>query len=147
MNTDIPLKREDFFKMNDKIDKEILNQIYEEIYISKLDIIHECMFKLKLDNELIYRRLNFKENLQSRETNFRISLVKDNQKKNLDDYLLLLKQGETFIKYGRKGNSHFRFIKLTKDEDKIIWKKVSTCSFFSFTHYIATKDVLFLFNN
>jgi hypothetical protein len=37
-----PIKKDEFFKMNDKISKSILNEIYDEIFINKLDIVHQC---------------------------------------------------------------------------------------------------------
>jgi hypothetical protein len=32
--------------MNEKINKEITNEIYEEILVHKLDIVHECISAL-----------------------------------------------------------------------------------------------------
>ena len=38
----ISLKKEEFFKINEKVNKNILNEIYEEILSNKLDIVYEC---------------------------------------------------------------------------------------------------------
>lgn len=36
------LKKEDFFKMNQEVDQKILEHIYEEVKIHKLDFTYEC---------------------------------------------------------------------------------------------------------
>jgi hypothetical protein len=94
---------------------------------------------------MIYRRLSVKENLQFAETKtFRnMNFINENNGSDLklDDFILTLKKGEIFVKYGNYGNPHLRFVQLTDDEEKLIWKPISSCSFFKSTRSIETIDV------
>lgn len=94
---------------------------------------------------MIYRRLSVKENLQNGETKTFRNLNFNNENNcsdlKLDDFLMILKKGEIFVKYGNYGNPHLRFVQLTDDEERLIWKPISSCSFFKSTHYIETTDV------
>jgi hypothetical protein len=66
---------------------------------------------------------------------------KNNSEMKPEDFLLLLKKGEIFIKYGNYGNPHLRFVQLTEDEDRLIWKTISTCSFLRSARSIDTIEV------
>jgi hypothetical protein len=118
------LKKEQFQNMNSNIDKKIVDEIYDEIKIKKLDIIHDY-------NEMIYRRLSLKVDPEEE------ILVSDKKERETVDFkidekgeamLELLRRGEMFTKYGNKGTPHLRFVKLVEGDSKIIWKELNMCS-------------------
>lgn len=53
----------------------------------------------------------------------------------------MLKGGETFTKYGKKGNPHKRLIRLSDDEKTLIWKNVSGCNILCKPRSINLTDV------
>lgn len=53
----------------------------------------------------------------------------------------MLKLGETFTKYGKKGNPHKRLIKLSDDEKRLIWKNISGCNILCKQRSINLADV------
>lgn len=132
-------KRDDFINMNANIDKQITGSIYDELKINKLELIHEY-------NELIYRRISFKEKKES-DKNFKQNEVKDQNvvsdtesnnfnEINAKEMISLLKQGDNFTKYGSYGQPHFRFVKLSDDENRIIWMANAGCNIFTKTKFI-----------
>lgn len=104
------------------------------------------VFLYNKDNELIYRRLSYRSNLMLAETKtFKQIMAKDTNKElKPEEMLSLLKKGENFVKYGNYGNPHIRFVQLTEDEDRLIWKPISSCSFLRSTRSIDTIDVLLI---
>jgi hypothetical protein len=46
-----------------------------------------------------------------------------------------------FIKYGKKGTPHKRYVKLTDDGRYIIWRNISGCNIFSKINQIKLTDV------
>jgi hypothetical protein len=133
------LKKEEFEKMNSNIDKKIVDEIYDEIKIKKLDIVHDY-------NELIYRRLSLKVNPEEE----MLTSEKKDRNSTLDDFkidekgesmLETLRRGEIFTKYGNKGNPHLRFVKLTDNDTKIIWKEINVCSLLKRNKYLEVRDL------
>lgn len=57
------------------------------------------------------------------------------------DIVSVLKDGEIFTKYGKMGNPHLRFVKLSDDEKKIVWYTLSGCKIFKKTKFIDVSDV------
>jgi hypothetical protein len=131
------IKKEDFVKMNIKVPKQIVELIYDEIKLKKLDIIYDY-------NELIYKRLSVKVDVETniltdREVSREISTFSIDQR---GEFLLtLLRQGEIFTKYGNKGNPHPRFVKLVDNDTKIVWKQLNVCSLFRKRKYIEVSQI------
>jgi hypothetical protein len=55
----------------------------------------------------------------------------------------MLKKGETFIKYGKYGKPHERFVFLTEDEKRIVWRRLS-CMCLGSDKYIDTQNVIYI---
>lgn len=57
----------------------------------------------------------------------------------------MLQKGESFIKYGKKGNPHRRFVRLSNDGRHIIWRNINGCgcNIFTKTKQIKISDVKF----
>ena len=154
------IEKKDFIKMNSNIDKLIIEEIYDELKINKLDIVHDY-------NELIYRKVvEMKEgglgktgNLKNTHTNFNqgVNLISQGGVSNpistergglspspnlvsSEEMIGLLKLGQTFLKYGNKGKPHERFVYLSQDEKKLLWKPL-TCTCFSKERYIKTEKL------
>ena len=139
------MKKEDFVRMNKDVIKEALENIYDELKITKLDIIHDY-------NELIYRRLSLKAQSHN-DFIERISKVSENPKDQNHPYydsnnelkgeeiLRMLKFGETFIKYGNSGDPHHRIVKLSDDEKFLIWNSASGCRLFKKNKFIEIIDI------
>ena len=64
-----------------------------------------------------------------------------NNKKQFNDIKDMLKSGEKFTKYGKKGDPHERFVFLSSDEKNFYWKKEGGCSIFSKEGKIPVKEL------
>ena len=96
---------------------------------------------IKIDNELIYKRLCFKNSPNILKLSSMTKNYNRSETQTTEEMINLLKQGEIFLKYGETGTPHYRLVQLSKNEDKFTWRTVSSCSFsFSF-HHIETIDV------
>ena len=73
------------------------------------------------------------------------SSVRGDKNIKTEEIIKMLKKGESFIKYGNKGNPHTRLVQLTQDEKKIIWKNNTGCKIFCHIKSINVSDVNFLF--
>jgi hypothetical protein len=90
------------------------------------------------------------DNLQNEQINNNKIVIKDDKENNnnsvlndlkCNDNLKILKQGEVFTKYGKYGNPHLRFVKLTDDERRIVWHPVSGCGLLSRPKFLEVSEV------
>lgn len=163
------IKKEDFTKMNKYVKKELCERIYDEIKINKLDIVHdynELIYRRLevrsgdvLGGTLARNFTNNKENqivakssermgisslqndLLSNAGNINTNILKTVNLNNMDELVEMLKHGEMFMKYGRNGKPHQRFVILSKDEKRITWRPMG-CSCFSREKYLETMKVI-----
>lgn len=163
------ISKEEFIKMNGTVNRQVAENIYDELKTNKLDITYDY-------SELIYRRLipkadflltdcsqsgNYNERHEkSPKTNNKEAIEKcvnediKESDKSSDISILIspiegeellkdLKKGEIFIKFGESGSPHPRLVRLTEDENKIIWARLSFCSkLFSKTKYLIATELL-----
>lgn len=142
------MKKEDFVRMNKDVLKEVLENIYDELKMNKLDIIHDY-------NELIYRRLSLKaqshhdfiEKMNKASENIKdpnlLQVYESNNSNDIkgEEILRMLKHGEIFIKYGNFGDPHPRIVKLSEDEKRLIWHSTGSCTFFKKNKFVEISDI------
>ena len=109
------IKKPEFISMNSDCDKDYVSNLYDELKNNPLDVKHDY-------HEVIYKRLAFTSKSQTKKEN-----KNDINEKELNEYINIIKQGQTFLKYGNYTNPHERFFKLSRDENKLIWSSTSSC--------------------
>jgi hypothetical protein len=136
------IKKEDFIKMNENVDFKLTSEIYEEIKERKLDIIYDY-------NEQMYKKLEFEDINKTLRKEITLSIVNScksdylNTEKtpvNCEDLINMLKAGQTFLKYGKKGEPHLRFVYLSKNEESLNWKPLTCC--FNSDRSLKTKSLI-----
>ena len=140
------MKKEDFIKMNKDVSVEILGNLYDDLKLNKLDIIHDY-------NELIYRRLSVKAqtsqdffeklnkvNEPNKDPNVQMIDPSNGDGKG-EVIIKMLKSGEIFIKYGKYGDPHPRNVKLSEDEKKLYWYSSGGCNIFKKMKFIEISDI------
>jgi hypothetical protein len=137
--------KEEFININDGVDAQYCEEIYEEIRISKLDIIYDY-------NEQIYRKLEFEDVMgRTLRGGYNANIMTSNANNpmssergtivNGEELIDMLKLGQKFLKYGRSGEPHERYIYLSQDEQTLFWKPL-TCSCFNSDRSIKTKSLI-----
>jgi hypothetical protein len=109
------IKKPEFIKMNSDCNKDYASKIYDELEKNPLDVKHDY-------HEIIYKRIAFTDKSHVKEEN-----KNEINEKELNEYINIIKQGQTFIKYGNYTTPHERFFKLSRDEQKLIWSSTSSC--------------------
>ena len=109
------IKKPEFISMNSDCDKDYVSNLYDELKNNPLDVKHDY-------HEVIYKRIAFTDKSHVKEEN-----KNEINEKELNEYINIIKQGQTFLKYGNYTNPHERFFKLSRDENKLIWSSTSSC--------------------
>lgn len=137
--------KEEFININDGVEAQYCEEIYEEIRMNKLDIIYDY-------NEQIYRKLEFDDamgksirggyhaNTMTSSANNPMSSERGTIV-NGEELIDMLKLGQKFIKYGRSGEPHERYVYLSQDEQTLFWKPL-TCLCFNSDRSIKTKSLI-----
>ena len=108
------IKKPEFISMNSDCDKNYVSNLYDELKNNPLDVKHDY-------HEVIYKRIAFTDKSNVKEEN------KEINEKELNEYINIIKQGQTFFKYGNYTHPHQRFFKLSRDEQKLTWRSTSSC--------------------
>ena len=87
-------------------------------------------FQINLSNQ------NQEQNLLSNQSNISNSLPNNHEGKlyqdtnniNKEEMIKILRKGEIFLKYGKRGKPHLKFVKLSDDGTEIRWRYKSVCA-------------------
>ena len=61
---------------------------------------------------------------------------------NIEEIISMLQKGEMFIKYGKKGSPHKRYVKLSNDGKCIMWRNMTGCNIFTKIKQIKISEVI-----
>lgn len=148
-----PLPLESFIKMNTNISKEDLTLIYNELKSNKLDFkddYQENFIRLALEireiNEVEENDKGVKRGTINNEEGFGTDgniydINIQNHEDKYSEMLTMLKKGEKFLKYCSNGESHLKFIFLSKDEKFLVWKDVNLFSIIAPSKKIDVKEL------